>query len=175
MSLPEIHATYRLTKTPVLRGITTPDGRSVHVLALRVAASRSTYSNTTGQWETRSRLYIDVDYFGDDAHVVAGKLDKGTEVYIGGELVTDEWTDKTTGDKRSKIKINARRLRPVMPVPTVQPLNAGRLTRSATPNTGHPGGTTGTTPSGTVGGDSDPWGGGAQTTLNTDSDGNPPF
>lgn len=173
MSLPEIHATYRLAKMPTLKGITTPDGRSVHVLALRVAASRSVYNTMTRKWETKSQLFIDVDYFGDDAHVLGGKLNTGTEVYIGGELVTDEWTDKTTGDKRSKIKINARRLRPVMPVPTVQPLNAGRSTHSATPNTGHPGGATSTTPSATAGGDSDPWG--SQTALNADGDGNPPF
>lgn len=124
MALPEVHGTYRLVYDCKLKGITQSNGNSVHLLTMRVAASKSRYNSNTQKWEDMATLYIDVDYFGDNAHVLAGKLDKGSQVYIAGELVTDEWKDKATGESRSKVKIRARRIHPLAHVPVVQPLNS---------------------------------------------------
>lgn len=133
MALPEVHGTYRLVYDCKLKGITQPNGNSVHLLTMRVAASKSRYNSNAKKWEDVARLYIDVDYFGDNAHVLAGKLDRGSQVYIAGELVTDEWKDKATGESRSKVKIRARRLHPLANVPVVQPLNTNSSNNEPAP------------------------------------------
>ena len=37
-------------------------------------------------------------------------LKKGSAIHVEGSLKMDEWTDKTTGDKRTKIKVHADRV-----------------------------------------------------------------
>ena len=177
MALPNINGTFRLVKAPRLAGINGADGSSTHVLSMRVAASRSKCNPATREWEDVARVFVDVDYYRDNAHVLAGKLDKGTQVYVSGELVTDEWNDKTTGERRSKIKVRASQVHPLVTLPTVVPFNRNDSTPTpgtVTPNTGHP---TGTAPRSTPhNGDTDPWAPptGEQTTLNTGND-EPPF
>lgn len=49
--------------------------------------------------------FIDVTVFGKRAEWLAGNLTKGTKVGVSGKLVMDQWEDRTTGQKRSKVKI----------------------------------------------------------------------
>lgn len=51
-------------------------------------------------------LFLDVTIFERKAEVAAEYLRKGSQVLVEGELVLDQWTDKTTGDKRSRHKLN---------------------------------------------------------------------
>ncbi len=79
----------------------------------RFAVGRSKKNPQTGAYENdpRNQLYIDCEVWAyQDAKrnlvdVASRFLKKGEQAYLSGRLVTDEWSDKTTGDKRSKIKL----------------------------------------------------------------------
>jgi single-strand DNA-binding protein len=49
--------------------------------------------------------FLDVTLFGRTADVALEYLKKGSQCLIEGRLKQDNWDDKTTGQKRSKIKI----------------------------------------------------------------------
>lgn len=73
------------------------------VAKLRVVASNRKKNEATGQWEDDKQCWLDVTCFRQQAEHVAESVTKGTRVLITGRLVTEEWDDKTTGEKRSKI------------------------------------------------------------------------
>src|SRR5205823_13824552 len=63
----------------------------------------------TGQWEDEP-VFLDCEAFnrgefGKTADLIEQYLHKGYQAYIEGHLKLDQWNDKTTGDKRSKLKI----------------------------------------------------------------------
>lgn len=58
------------------------------------------------QWQDVA-TFIDVTVFGRRAETCAEYLSKGSRVGVIGKLSQDNWTDKQTGQKRSKIKIIA--------------------------------------------------------------------
>jgi single-strand DNA-binding protein len=55
-------------------------------------------------------LYIDVTVWNRQAENCANFLKKGRQVHIEGYLKMDSWDDKTTGEKRTKIKVEAERV-----------------------------------------------------------------
>lgn len=59
---------------------------------------------STGQYEDVP-VFIDCTAFGKKAEVAAKYLSKGSQTYIRGHLTLDQWSDKTTGEKRSKLKV----------------------------------------------------------------------
>jgi single-strand DNA-binding protein len=59
------------------------------------------------EWEETSSIF-DVEVYGGFALTIARKLQKFDDVTVSGELVKDEWEDKDSGGKRSRIKITAR-------------------------------------------------------------------
>jgi single-strand DNA-binding protein len=48
---------------------------------------------------------VDVDAFGRQAEVIGQYLKKGRPVMIEGRLKLDQWDDKQTGQKRSKLGV----------------------------------------------------------------------
>lgn len=63
----------------------------------------------SGQWEDEP-VFLDCEAFnrgetGKTADLIEQYLRKGYQAYIEGHLKLDQWNDKTTGEKRSKIKI----------------------------------------------------------------------
>jgi len=63
----------------------------------------------TGQWEDEP-VFLDCEAFnrgetGKTADLIEQYLHKGNQAYIEGHLKLDQWNDKTTGEKRSRIKI----------------------------------------------------------------------
>jgi single-strand DNA-binding protein len=52
-------------------------------------------------------IWIDVECWEKTAEVVMNYARKGHKLAITGRLKADEWTDKTTGQKRSKLKVVA--------------------------------------------------------------------
>jgi single-strand DNA-binding protein len=94
----------RLTRDPESRTFST--GGKVAKFGFAVNNRRKNPS--TGQWEDEP-VYLDIDAFnrgefGKNADLVEQYLRKGTQVFIEGHLVLDQWTDKD-GQKRSKLKI----------------------------------------------------------------------
>ena len=55
--------------------------------------------------EKDETLFTDVVLFGRAAEVAGEYLAKGKQVMIEGRLQLDQWTDKTSGEKRSRMKV----------------------------------------------------------------------
>ncbi len=71
---------------------------------------------TTCAWQGRDgdrreeTLFIDVTVWERQAENCCQYLRKGSSVHVEGSLRMDSWEDKTTGEKRSKIRVNAERV-----------------------------------------------------------------
>jgi len=94
----------RLTFDPELRY--TPSGSAV--TDLRMATSR-TWTGKEGDRKEET-LYIDVTVWDRQAETCCQYLKKGSGIHVEGSLKMDTWDDKTTGEKRSKIKVQAERV-----------------------------------------------------------------
>jgi len=94
----------RLTFDPELRRI--PSGTAV--TELRLATSRQ-FGGRDGERKEET-LYIDVTVWDRQAETCCQYLKKGSGLHVEGYLKVDSWDDKTTGEKRSKIKIIADRV-----------------------------------------------------------------
>src|SRR5271157_5453581 len=94
----------RLTFDPELRR--TPMGTAV--AELRLATSR-TWTNREGEPQ-KETLYIDVTVWDRQAENCCQYLRKGSGIHVEGSLKLDTWDDKTTGEKRSKIRVHADRV-----------------------------------------------------------------
>ncbi len=54
--------------------------------------------------------YVDVTFWARTAEIASEYLSKGSPLLIEGKLKQDTWTDKTSGENRSKLKIAGDRL-----------------------------------------------------------------
>jgi single-strand DNA-binding protein len=64
-----------------------------------------------GEWEERVSFF-DVSCFGSLAENVSESVSRGQRVMVVGRMEQDNWEDKTTGEKRSKIKVVADEVGP---------------------------------------------------------------
>jgi single-strand DNA-binding protein len=94
----------RLTFDPELRR--TPSGTAV--AELRMATSRS-WTSRDGE-RREETLFIDVTVWDRQAENCCQYLRKGSAIHVEGSLKMDSWDDKTTGEKRSKIRVQADRV-----------------------------------------------------------------
>ena len=88
-----------LTRDIELRQL--PSGASIATIGLAV---NEKYKDKNEQWVERVN-FIDCEMFGRRAEVMAQYLSKGSPVFIEGRLQLDTWDDKTTGQKRSKLRV----------------------------------------------------------------------
>lgn len=89
-----------LTRDPELRHI--PSGTAVCEIGLAVNRFWFDKQTNTRKEET---TFVDVTLWGRDAEVAAEYLTKGRSVLIEGRLQLDQWDDKQTGQKRSKLRV----------------------------------------------------------------------
>jgi single-strand DNA-binding protein len=94
----------RLTFDPELRRI--PSGTAV--TELRMAVNRS-WQGRDGE-RREEVLYIDVTAWDRQAETCCQILHKGSLIFVEGALKMDQWDDKSTGEKRSKIRVQADRV-----------------------------------------------------------------
>ncbi len=88
-----------LTRDPELRY--TPKGQAVARLGLAV---NRRYTTETG--EAREEVtFVDIDAWGKQAEVIAQYCKKGRPLFIEGRLKFDQWDDKNTGQKVSKLRV----------------------------------------------------------------------
>ena len=73
------------------------------IAKLGMAINRS-WTNKEGQKQEET-TFVDVDAFGRQAEVIGQYLKKGRPVMIEGRLKLDQWDDKQTGQKRSKLGV----------------------------------------------------------------------
>ena len=88
-----------LTRDPELRY--TPKGVAIAKLGLAV---NRVWRTETGE-NKEEVTFIDVDSFGRQAETIAQYLKKGSPLFMEGRLRLDQWDDKQTGQKRSKLGI----------------------------------------------------------------------
>ncbi len=79
----------------------TPKGSAVADLG--IAVNRQ-YTLDTGE-KREEVTFVDVTFWGRTAEVAGEYLKKGRSVFIEGRLQLDTWDDKTSGQKRSKLKV----------------------------------------------------------------------
>ena len=102
--LNKVYLMGNLTRDPELRRLA--NGTAVTDLGL--ALNRS-FTGKDG--ERRDEVtYIDVTVWNRQAETCVEFLKKGRPVHIEGYLKMDQWDDKTTGEKRSKLKVEAERV-----------------------------------------------------------------
>ena len=88
-----------LTRDPELRY--TPKGTAIAKFGLAI---NRTWKTETG--ETKEEVtFVDVDAFGRQAEVVAQYMKKGRPFLVEGRLKLDQWEDKNTHQKQSKLKV----------------------------------------------------------------------
>ncbi len=88
-----------LTRDPELRY--TPSSMAVTDIGLAVNDKRK---NANGEW-VEETTFVDVTLWGRTAEVASEYLKKGAPVLIEGRLKLDQWDDKESGQKRSKLKV----------------------------------------------------------------------
>jgi single-strand DNA-binding protein len=90
-----------LTRDPELRY--TPKGTAIAKIGLAV---NRVWTNEAGE-KKEEVTFIDVDVFGRTAENVGQYMRKGRPIMIEGRLRLDQWDDKQTGQKRSKLGVVA--------------------------------------------------------------------
>ncbi len=103
-SLNKVFLMGNLTRDPELRH--TPSGAAVTDLA--IAVNRS-WTGKDGERKDEV-LFVDVTVWDRQAETCCQYLVKGRGVHVEGSLKMESWDDKTTGEKKSKIKVLAERV-----------------------------------------------------------------
>jgi len=88
-----------LTRDPELRY--TPKGTAVARIGMAI---NRTWKNEAGESQTEV-TFVDVDAFGRQAEVIAQYMKKGRPFLVEGRLKLDQWEDKNTHQKQSKLKV----------------------------------------------------------------------
>lgn len=89
-----------LTRDPEMRFLPS----NVPVAQIGLAVNERWKNKQTEQWEERAN-FIDCEAFGRTAEVIGQYFNKGKPILIEGKLRLDQWEDKQSGQKRSKLKV----------------------------------------------------------------------
>jgi single-strand DNA-binding protein len=88
-----------LTRDPEMR--MTPKGTAVCQFGIAVSRQYKDESGATREEAT----FVDVEAWAKQAELVSKYLSKGSPAMVEGRLKFDQWDDKQTGQKRSKLKV----------------------------------------------------------------------
>ena len=98
-SLNKVMLMGNLTRDPELR--VTPKGTSICQFSLAINRQFKMESG-----ETREEvIYVDVEAWGKQGETIAKYVTKGRPLYVEGRLRLDQWEDKNTKEKRSRMKV----------------------------------------------------------------------
>jgi single-strand DNA-binding protein len=102
----------RIIRDPETPTVLPNSGSSVTKFTIVCGRSKK---NANGEWEDDpAAVFMDCKVFTSAGakfnlvDIVTKYAKKGDTVYVDGELKTESWSDKTTGDKRSKIVLEVR-------------------------------------------------------------------
>ncbi|MBO5724750.1 MAG: single-stranded DNA-binding protein [Lentisphaeria bacterium] len=93
-----------LTRNPEIRY--TPGGSAVCEFGMAI---NRRFMQANGQ-EKDETCFVDITVWGKQAESSSRFLQKGSSVFVEGRLVFDQWTEKETGAKRSRLRIYAERV-----------------------------------------------------------------
>lgn len=103
MPLPRITLEGRVVADPELRF-----GQSgTAICRMRLVAGDRKKNDHTGEWEDGDSLWMDVTCFKQLAENVVESVVKGDLVIVTGKIRTEEWQDRDSGAKRSKVSMVA--------------------------------------------------------------------
>lgn len=88
-----------LTRDPELRY--TPKGTAIAKIGIAV---NRTWRTETGE-QKEEVTFVDVDAFGKQAETIGQYLRKGRPLLVEGRLRLDQWDDKQTGQKKSRLGV----------------------------------------------------------------------
>ncbi|HZP61545.1 MAG TPA: single-stranded DNA-binding protein [Opitutaceae bacterium] len=88
-----------LTRDPELR--VTPKGTAICQFGLAVNRQ---FKDESGQTRDET-TFVDIEAWGKQGELVSKYLTKGSPAMVEGRLKLDQWEDKQSGQKRSKLKI----------------------------------------------------------------------
>lgn len=94
-----------LTRDPELRF--TPSGQAVAQVGLAINRK---YRDAKTNELREEVVFVDIEVWGKQAETVNQYLRKGNPAFFEGRLKLDQWDDKQTGQKRSKLKVIAFRM-----------------------------------------------------------------
>src|SRR4029077_11810743 len=114
MNLNKVQIAGRLTRDPEVRFTTS--GTAISDISLAVSRF---WKNDKGESQEETD-FIDVTAFGRSAEIIEKHLHKGSPIFVEGRLKLDQWDDKKTGAKRSKLKVIAKSMQFVGPKPQAQ-------------------------------------------------------
>lgn len=98
-SLNKVMLIGNLTRDPEIKY--TPKGTAIADIGLAVNRNYTTESGEKREEVT----FIDVTLWGRVAEIVGEYCKKGRPLFVEGRLQLDQWDDKQTGQKRSKLKV----------------------------------------------------------------------
>ncbi|MBI1320719.1 MAG: single-stranded DNA-binding protein [Candidatus Hydrogenedens sp.] len=110
LRMPDLNKVFvagRLTRDPELKYT----GSGKPFCKLGIANSR--YYKTKDGDRQEETTFVDVTAWGPQAEWIGERLTKGRPVIIEGRLRTSEWEDRATGQKRSKLDVDAVRVTPL--------------------------------------------------------------
>ena len=90
-----------LTRDPEMRYL--PNGSAVAKFSLAVNRTWKDKESGNAKEET---VFVECTAFSRTAEVVGEYVKKGSPLYVEGRLKQDNWDDKQTGQKRSKLVVN---------------------------------------------------------------------
>jgi len=93
-----------LTRDPEMRY--TPSGMALARLGLAVNRVFTDKNNQKREEVT----FVDIDVWGRQAEIAQQYLSKGRPIFVEGRLKLDQWDDKQTGQKRSKLTVVGERI-----------------------------------------------------------------
>lgn len=99
-----VHIKGNVTRDPELKF--TPKGTAVAEFGVAINES---YTPEGGE-KIEKVIFVDVTTWGRTAEFAAEWFKKGAPILIEGKLQMDEWDDKQTGAKRTKLKVTGNRL-----------------------------------------------------------------
>ena len=88
-----------LTRDPELR--VTPKGTPICQFALAI----NRQFKTEGGENRDEVIFVDVEAWGKQGETIAKYCTKGKPLYVEGRLKLDQWEDKNTKEKRSRMKV----------------------------------------------------------------------
>ncbi len=93
-----------LTRDPEVRY--TPKGTAIASFGLAVNRK---WTDDSGQ-QHEEVTFVDVDLWSRQAEIAQQYLRKGSPLFVEGRLKLDQWDDKQSGQKRSKLKVIGERI-----------------------------------------------------------------
>jgi single-strand DNA-binding protein len=88
-----------LTRDPEMR--VTPKGTAICQFGLAVSR---TWKDESGQ-SREEATFVDIEAWGKQGETISKYCTKGRPLFVEGRLRFDQWEDKTSGQKRSKLKV----------------------------------------------------------------------